>query len=65
MAATFIKINDERLIKSSIKRYKPNGLTSINLYYCPSRNRMDVETFSFLSKKRRDEMVLILDGLFL
>lgn len=65
MAATFIKINDTRLIKSSIKRYIPNGTTSINVYYCPSRNKMDVETFSFSTKKLRDGMIARLDGLFL
>jgi len=65
MIAAFIKINEERLIKSSIKRYKPNGQTSLNIYYCPSRNKMDVETFYFSTKKKRDDMIAKLDELFL
>jgi hypothetical protein len=65
MVATFIKINETRLIKSSIKRYISDGATGIKIYFCPSRTKLDVETFSFLSKKRRDEMIATLDGLFL
>ena len=65
MAATFIKIEDVRLIKSSIKRYLPTGETILNVYYCPSRNKLDVEQFTFSTKKKRDEMVAKLDGLFL
>ena len=44
----------------------PNGNTSLNVYYTASRNRMvDVETFTFPTKKLRDEMVAKLDGMFL
>ena len=66
MTATFTKINDTRLLRSSIKRYMPNGNTSLNVYYTASRNKMvDVETFTFPTKKLRDEMVAKLDGMFL
>jgi len=65
MAATFIKINDTRLIKSSIKRYIPNGSTSLNVYYNPSRNKLDVETFTFSTKKLRDDMIAKVDAIFL
>lgn len=62
---TFILINEERLIKSSIKRYKPNGDKKINIYFSPSRNRMDVETFAFETKRECDEMLNELDTIFL
>ena len=62
---TFLQINDVRIIKSSVKKYMPNGDKSINIYYTPSRNRIDVESFVFLSKGERDEMIEILDTIFL
>lgn len=65
MTATFIKINDTRLIISSIKRYISDGPTGVKIYFCPSRTKLDVETFSFISKKKRDALIVILDGLFL
>lgn len=62
---TFIKINEIRLIKSSIKKYLPNDKLKINIYYTPSRNKIDVETFSFRTQKERDEMIKTLDTIFL
>lgn len=57
----FISINDVRIHKSTIKKYAPNGESKLNLYYSPSRNRMDVETFTFDSEKERDKMLETLD----
>jgi hypothetical protein len=62
---TFIQIGETRLIKSSIKKYGPNGEKKLNIYYNASRNKMDVETFTFLNKQERDEMLNTLDTLFL
>jgi hypothetical protein len=44
---TFIKINDDRLIKSSIKKYKPFGENKINIYFNTSRYRIEMESFTF------------------
>ena len=65
MSATFVQINEFRLIKSAIKKYLPNGETCLNVYYSPSRNNVDVETFSFSNKQLRDEMIAKLDAIFL
>jgi len=62
---TFVKINEVRLAKSSIKKYTPNGTNKLNVYYSPSRNKIDVETFDFPSKGKRDDMVDTLDTIFL
>ena len=62
---TFVKINDVRLVKSSIKKYTPNGKTKINVYYSPSRNKIDVEIFTFITQKERDKIIDILDTTFL
>ncbi len=62
---TFIKINNARLIKISIKKYLPYGKNVINIYYSVSRYRIDMEAFSFVDTKERDEMINYLDAMFL
>ena len=62
---TFIKINDTRIVKSAVKKYMPNDKLKINIYYAPSRNKIDVETFTFLTQKERNEVLDMLDTIFL
>ena len=62
---TFIKINDDRLIKSSIKKYKPFGENKINIYFNTSRYRVEMEVFQFTTTKERDAMIEYLDAMFL
>lgn len=62
---TFIKINDIRIYKGSIKKYSPTSNNKINVYYSPSRNKVEVETFSFPSLEDRDDMMEYLDTIFL
>jgi len=59
--SNFIKILEVRIHKSTIKKFAPNGEKNINIYYAPSRNKIDVETFVFEDKWERDEMLNILD----
>lgn len=62
---TFIKINDTRLIKSSIKKYIPSGDVKINIYFNTSRYKIEMESFSFENKEKREEMINYLDAMFL
>lgn len=57
----FVCINGIRIHKNTIKKYSPNGETKLNIYYAPSRNKVDVETFSFDSTEERDEILEMLD----
>ena len=65
MMKTFVKIKDIRLIKSAIKKYVPVEKLKINIYYSPSRNKVDVETFTFSTQKERDAVMTYLDTMFL
>jgi hypothetical protein len=58
----FIKINNTRLKKSSIKKYTPVGKDSINIYFSTSRYKVDVETFKC---DFREAMLEYLDSIFL
>lgn len=62
---TFIKINETRLIKSSIKKYIPSGENKINIYFNTSRYKVEMESFSFENKEKRDEIINYLDAMFL
>ena len=62
---TFIKINDVRLIKSSIKKYIPYSMNRINIYFNTSRYRIEMECFEFSTTKERDDMISYLDAMFL
>ena len=57
----FIKIKDERIRKSTLKKYSPFGKLKINLYFNVSRYRIELETISFDSQNERDEMIEKLD----
>ena len=58
----FIKINDTRIRKSTVKKYGPIGDSSINIYFSTSRYKIDVETFKCNNRK---EMLEYLDTNFL
>lgn len=45
--ADFIKIQNERIRKNTIKKYQPYGETKINVYYNTSRYKIEVQTFTF------------------
>ena len=62
---TFIKINDVRVIKSSIKKYAPSGENKINIYFNTSRYKVEMDSFSFENKEKRDDMMGYLDAVFL
>ena len=57
----FIKINQERVRKSTIKKYQPFGELRLNVYFNVSRYKIEVETFDFESTEKRDSMVELLD----
>jgi len=59
----FITIQETRIRINTIKRYKPVGLLSLNIYYSASKSRIDMEAFMFKSEKDRNEMLEILDAL--
>ena len=64
-AFTFIKINETRLIKSSIKKYIPSGENKINIYFNTSRYKVELETFVFDDTRKRDAVMEYLDAMFL
>lgn len=57
-----VKINQVRLVKSSIKRYQPIGEKQIAIYFAATRTRIDREVFTFLSTEERNEMLFYLDN---
>ena len=61
----FVKINNTRIRKNTIKRYVPMENNRITVYYSASRNKVDFESFKFESVKERDEMINELDLNFL
>ena len=61
----FVKINETRLRKNTIKRYIPTDEKRITVYYSPSRNKVDFESFVFDSTEKRNEMISELDLNFL
>ena len=61
----FIKINDTRIKKTTIKKYVPYGERKINIYFSPSRNKLDFETFDFFSEDERTKILEYLDLNFL
>lgn len=60
----FIKIKDERITVSSIKRYKPEGEKNINLYFNTSRTKPEYTTIVFNSKIERNRELHKIDLLF-
>lgn len=58
----FIGIQETRILKSSIKRYAPNGETKLNIYYTAGRAKVDCETFTYATKEERDDIIDHLDS---
>jgi hypothetical protein len=57
----FIQIKDHRFRKSTIKMYLPWESKKLNVYFSTSRDRKELETFSFETEKERDETINMLD----
>ena len=62
---TFLKINDVRLLKSSIKKYIPFNENKLNIYFSTSRYKVSVESFSFKDVKERDDVINYLDEIYI
>lgn len=61
---TFIKIGDERIVKSAIKRYLPTG-NGINVYFNTSLIAPQVKYFSFTTAAERKKVIDYLDSIYL
>ena len=59
----FIKVLDERLRKTTIKRYKPISTTKVNIYYNTSRYKIDVDTFECGTKKKQKDLLDYMDSI--
>jgi len=57
----FINFLGNRIIISSIKRYKPMEENKLVIYFSVSRQKVDNEIFTFDSEKERDDMLDNLD----
>jgi hypothetical protein len=62
---TFILIKNERVLTSSIKRYKPEGDKNINIYFSSSRLRPECTALVFKSKIERNRELHTLDLQFI
>jgi hypothetical protein len=61
----FIQIDKYRIRKNCIKKYVPEGTHQLNIYYSPSRNKIDVEILKFTSTKARNAALSELDAYFI
>jgi hypothetical protein len=60
----FVKLNDERIRRTTIKKYLPFGTDQVNVYFNTSKQNVDVQTFKFENEKSRDSVVENLDVYF-
>ena len=60
----FIRIQENRIRKTNIKKYSPLGDKRINVYFSTSRYKIELETFNFESTESRDEVLIELDNMF-
>ena len=65
MAKDFILIKEQRVRKTMIKKYSPLGEKKLNVYFNVSRYKVELETYSFESKEEREDMIELLDNIFL
>ena len=63
--AKFIKIQDVRYLKTTIKRYIPTGEKSINIHFNTSSSKIDFRNHNFKTKILRNEALDDLDCVFL
>lgn len=57
----FIKLSDERIRKSTIKKYLPFESRKINIYYSTSRYKVGLQTLVFADADARDDAMKELD----
>ncbi len=62
---TFIKILDDRIKLSSIKRYRPYGDSKLTLRFNNSGTNIVSTTYNFKNKKERDKLLDKLDNICL
>lgn len=64
MKKVFIKMNDDRIRLSVIKKYKAMNDLSLIIYYSTSRDRVDPTVYKFFSKAKRNAKLESLDIIF-
>lgn len=64
MSTKFINILGNRIIITSIKRYKPIDELKIAVYFSASRQKVDNEIFEFSTESERNNMLNNLDIIF-
>jgi hypothetical protein len=57
----FIKIQEKRIRKNTIKSYSPFGDSRINIYFNVSRYKIELETFDFKNEQKRNSQLELLD----
>jgi len=62
---TFIKLNEDRILKNGIKKYLPNKNATINIYFNLSLTKPEVRTYNFGTIKRQQEVLAYLDSIYL
>lgn len=60
--SNFVQIQERRIRKSVIQKYYPTGILQLNVYYSASRNKIDVEIFTFTTIEERDAVLYYLDN---
>lgn len=61
----FIKINDDRIIKTGIKKYSPNKNATINIYFNLSLKTPEVRTYNFGTIVNQQAVLAYLDSIYL
>lgn len=62
---TFIRLNEDRILKNGIKKYLPNKNASINIYFNLSLAKPEVRTYNFGTIKHQQEVLAYLDSIYL
>lgn len=61
----FIKLNEDRIIKSGIKKYSPNKNATINVYFNLSLVKPEVRTYNFGTIVNQQAVLAYLDSIYL
>lgn len=64
MKKEFIKIAENRIKTSTIKRYKPIGNKKISIHFSASRTSPQIESIELGSQADRDSLIEDLDVIF-